>query len=125
MSFSSNMNLQKLYDLVGLKKVKGNAKALAVSSRQPIKMKTRIKTSPLFNTFIDVVTMVKRLNVAYEQTSGTALPGYTQSIGFLGTTRPSLGFVFGSQQADVRFEAARNGWLTTFSDFNQQFVSKY
>jgi len=120
--FSSNMNLQKLYDLVGLKKVKGNAKALAVSSKTTDKNENTNKTSPLFNTFIDVVTMVKRLNVAYEQTSGTALPGYTQSIGFLGTTRPSLGFVFGSQQADVRFEAARNGWLTTFSDFNQQFV---
>ncbi len=120
--FSSNMNLQKLYDLVGLKKVKGNAKALAVSSKTTDKNENTNKTSPLFNTFIDVVTMVKRLNVAYEQTSGTALPGYTQSIGFLGTTRPSLGFVFGSQQADVRFEAARNGWLTTFTDFNQQFV---
>jgi cell surface protein SprA len=66
--------------------------------------------------------MVKRLNIAYEQTSGTALPGYTETIGFVGTTRPTLGFVFGSQQADVRFEAAKRGWLTTFPDFNEQFV---
>lgn len=120
--FSSNMNMQKLYDLVGLKKVKGNAKALAASSKTTDKKENTNKTSPLFNTFVDVATMVKRLNVAYEQTSGTALPGYTQSIGFLGSTRPSLGFVFGSQQADIRFEAASKGWLTTFSEFNQQFI---
>lgn len=121
-AFNSNMNLQKLYDLVGLKKVKGNAKAVAANSKTNDKKETTNTTSPLFNTFVDVVTMVKRLNISYEQTSGTALPGYTQSIGFIGTTRPSMGFVFGSQQADVRFEAAKRGWLTTFPDFNEQFL---
>jgi len=72
---------------------------------------------------VDVVTMVKRLNVNYSENNGQVLPGYTQSIGFIGTTRPSLGFVFGSQ-ADVRFEAARNGWLTTFPEFNEQFIRR-
>jgi cell surface protein SprA len=42
-------------------------------------------------------------------------------VGFIGTAKPTIGFVFGSQ-ADVRFEAARNGWLTTFPEFNQQFI---
>ena len=67
--------------------------------------------------------MVKRVNVNYNENSGTVLPGYTQSIGFMGTARPSLGFVFGSQ-SDIRFEAARNGWLTTFPEFNEQFVTR-
>src|SRR5690606_2287947 len=49
------------------------------------------------------------------------LPGYIRSVGFIGTAKPSLGFVFGSQ-ADVRFDAARKGWLTTFTDFNQQYM---
>jgi cell surface protein SprA len=31
--------------------------------------------------------------------------------------------VFGSQ-ADVRFDAARNGWLTQFADFNEQFIRR-
>ena len=65
--------------------------------------------------------MVKRVNVNYSENRGKVLPGYTQSVGFLGTLRPSVGFVFGSQ-ADVRFEAARNGWLTNFADYNSQFL---
>ena len=124
-TLSANMNMQKLYDLIGLKKVEGNARATTSKSGKSIvkgKEGSSNKTSPLFNTFIDVITMVKRLNVTYNQNSGSVLPGYTQSIGFIGTTRPSLGFVFGSQQADVRYEAARNGWLTTFGDFNDQFI---
>jgi cell surface protein SprA len=121
-ALTSNMNMQKLYDLVGLKKVKSNAKAPAANAKTQDKKDAPEKTSALFNTFVDVVTMVKRLNIAYEQTSGTALPGYTETIGFMGTARPTLGFVFGSQQADVRFEAAKRGWLTTFPDFNEQFV---
>lgn len=121
-ALTSNMNMQKLYDLVGLKKVKSNAKAPAANAKTQDKKDAPEKTSAVFNTFVDVITMVKRLNIAYEQTSGTALPGYTETIGFLGTARPTLGFVFGSQQADVRFEAAKRGWLTTFPDFNEQFV---
>jgi cell surface protein SprA len=33
-----------------------------------------------------------------------------------------LGFVFGSQN-DVRYEAARNGWLTTYQEFNQNYTT--
>jgi len=61
--------------------------------------------------------------VNYRENNGTVLPGYTQSIGFIGTTRPSLGFVFGSQK-DIRFEAARNGWLTPYNEFNEQFIKR-
>ena len=127
-NLTASMTLQKFYDLVGLKKREGGA---ARTNRGPIRPKAangeeekvEKKTSDLFNTVVDVVTMVKRLNVNYNESNGTVLPGYTQSIGFMGTARPTLGFVFGSQ-SDVRFEAARNGWLTTFPEFNSQFVRR-
>ena len=126
-TLSANMNMQKLYDLIGLKKVVGNSKAqsVGIKSVNPSRADdSSNKTSPLFNTFVDIVTMVKRLNITYNQNSGSVLPGYTQSIGFIGTTRPSLGYVFGSQNSDIRFEAAKNGWLTTFTDFNDQYIKK-
>lgn len=125
-NLTASMTLQKLYDLVGLKKREGGAKARTapIRSNNPEDgEKIEKKTSKLFNTVIDVVTMVKRVNVNYNENNGTVLPGYTQSIGFLGTARPSLGFVFGSQ-ADIRFEAARNGWLTNFQEFNEQFITR-
>lgn len=126
-TLSANMNMQKFYDLIGLKKVAGNSRSKSATIRNGKstpneKDVSSNKTSPFFNAFVDVVTMVKRLNVTYNENSGSVLPGYTQSVGFIGTTRPSLGYIFGSQRADIRFEAARNGWLTTFGDFNEQFI---
>lgn len=128
-NLTASFTMQKLYDLVGLKKKDGKTKAKTAPVRKdkagnPIKEdKGPRKTSKLFNTAVDIVTMVKRLNVNYNENSGTVLPGYTQSIGFIGTARPTIGFVFGSQ-SDVRFEAARKGWLTNFSEFNEQYIRR-
>lgn len=129
-TLTSSLTLQKFYDLIGLKK----RETVTKSPAGPIRRdkagvaagegeKIEKKTSGLFNTVVDIVTMVKRLNINYNESNGTVLPGYTQSVGFIGTARPSIGFVFGSQ-ADVRFEAARNGWLTGFQDFNEQFIKR-
>jgi len=129
-ALTASLTMQKFYDLIGLKK---REKATKRSSG-PIRRdkagiladgeeKVEKKTSGLFNTVVDVVTMVKRLNINYNENNGTVLPGYTQSVGFIGTARPTIGFVFGSQ-ADVRFEAARNGWLTAFPEFNEQFIKR-
>ncbi len=128
-NLTATLSMQKLYDLVGLKKRDGKSKANAAPVRKdkagnPAKGdKGPKKTSGLFNTVVDIVTMVKRLNINYNETNGKVLPGYTQSIGFVGTVRPTLGFVFGSQ-ADVRFEAAKKGWLTEFPDFNEQYIER-
>jgi cell surface protein SprA len=58
---------------------------------------------------------------AVKTVSDLFLPGYIETLGFLGTSKPSMGFVFGSQ-SDIRFEAAKNGWLTNFPSFNEQFT---
>ena len=68
-----------------------------------------------------MVTSLKNIQVNYTENSGTVLPGYLPGLGFFGSSKPTLGFVFGSQ-ADVRYEAAKNGWLTTFPEFNQNFT---
>lgn len=126
-NLTASLTMQKFYDLLGLKKRSGKTvaknplmrKDKAGNTKETKKEKG--KTSGLFNTAVDVLTMVKRINVNYNESNGKVLPGYTQSVGFIGTTRPSVGFVFGSQ-ADVRYNAARNGWLTEFSDFNEQYI---
>ncbi|MFS4455882.1 cell surface protein SprA [Maribacter sp. 2304DJ31-5] len=130
-TITASLTMQKFYDLIGLKKREGGS---SKTSSGPVRRdkagvpvndreKEVKKTSGLFNTVVDVLTMVKRLNITYNENNGTVLPGYTQSVGFIGTARPTLGFVFGSQ-SDVRFEAARNGWLTTFPEFNEQFIQR-
>ena len=111
----ATITMQKLYDKLGLKK-KGNKGPKRTAIRKNKKASNK-------NTTTDIFTMVKRINMSYNETNGTVLPGYTQSIGFIGSTRPSLGFVFGSQ-SDIRYEAARNGWLTGFTEFNEQFIKR-
>ena len=73
------------------------------------------------NSLIGLATAVKRLTVNYQETNGIYMPGYTNDIGFVGTLKPTAGFTFGSQ-ADVREIAARNGWLTLYQEFNEQYT---
>lgn len=129
-NLTGNLTMQRFYDFLGLKKRTGKVTAGQAAIRRdkagnPASgaedQKTPKKTSKTFNTLVDILTMVKRVNINYSENRGTVLPGYTQSIGFIGTTRPTFGFVFGSQ-SDVRFLAARNGWLTTFPEFNSQYL---
>ena len=67
-----------------------------------------------------MITTVKRIQFNYAENNGTFLPGYLQTPDFIGSFKPTFGYVFGSQR-DIRFLAARNGWLTVFPDFNQQY----
>ena len=125
-NLTTTFTFQSLYDLIGLKKRDGTEQPtskprLDKAGNPATDEKPPKKTSKAFNTLVDILTMVKRGTLSYTNTRGTVLPGYTRSVGFLGTTKPSLGFVFGSQ-ADVRFAAARNGYLTQFDGFNSQFL---
>ena len=128
-NLTASLTMQKFYDFLGLgrKDTKGAVakptrldKAGNPASKEDAKNNNKA-TGTGYNAFIDVLTMVKRVNVTYSQNNGKVLPGYTRSVGFIGTAKPTIGFVFGSQ-ADVRYEAARNGWLTTFPEFNQQYI---
>jgi cell surface protein SprA len=79
------------------------------------------KKKRMLRSIVDVLSVMKRIQFTYTENNGKVLPGYLPSLGFGGTLQPTPGFTFGSQ-ADVRYEAARNGWLTDFPDFNQQFT---
>ncbi len=73
------------------------------------------------NTAIGFATMLKKIQFNYQENNGIYLPGYIPSIGFIGTLKPTTGFVFGSQ-AEVRDLAARKGWLTLYPEFNEQYT---
>lgn len=73
------------------------------------------------NTLIGLATSLKKIQFNYQENSGIYLPGYLPSTGFIGTLKPTAGFVFGSQ-AEVRELAARNGWLTIYPEFNDQYT---
>jgi len=73
------------------------------------------------NTLIGLATSIRKIQLNYQENNGIYLPGYTRSIGFIGTLKPTAGFTFGSQ-AEVRDLAAKKGWLTLYPEFNDQYT---
>uniref|UniRef100_UPI00374DD805 T9SS outer membrane translocon Sov/SprA n=1 Tax=Flavobacterium sp. TaxID=239 RepID=UPI00374DD805 len=125
-------NMDAFYKYIGFTK-RGTKKAtpkapitppIAPKPGEKVVAKPKVKEAKP-NVFVDgligLATSIKNIQINYSQTSGTMLPGYLPSIGFLGSSRPSLGFVFGLQD-DVRFEAAKSGLLTNYPEFNQNFT---
>ena len=105
------VSFQKLYSslkLSGQKKLTNNSK------------KSKNKSKKTLKSLVDLLSTFKRIQFSYSENNGTVLPGYIPGTGILGTIRPSLGFTFGDQ-ADIRYQAAKNGWLTSFPNFNQPF----
>jgi len=136
---NGNLDMDKLYKYVGLVKKKSNAKKTKKKKKskestaakgpkiaprtKPSGSKISKNLSPAnkaYNTAIGLITAIKKVNINYQQDNGIFLPGYIPDIGFIGTLRPTAGFTFGSQ-AEVRQLAARNGWLTLYQEFNQQY----
>ncbi len=74
-----------------------------------------------YNTAIGFLTAIKRAQFNYQENNGIYLPGYLQTVGFMGSLKPSVGFVFGGQ-GEVRELAARKGWLTIYPEFNEQYT---
>ncbi|AXT61193.1 cell surface protein SprA [Aquimarina sp. AD10] len=140
---NGSLDMNTLYKYVGLTKIKpgrkkqkkekeakekdkdskkekpGETKVAAKKKTKKVKSKLTIGDKAL-NTAIGLVTAVKKVNINYQQDNGILLPGFVREPGFIGTLKPSAGFVFGSQ-AEIRDIAARNGWLTLYQDFNEQY----
>ncbi len=128
-NLNATFNMDAFYKYLGLSKNtnKSAAKPKAAIPKPGEKVVNTNNQQPAKNNeFVDgligVLTSVKNIQMNYTYNSGTILPGYTPGVGFLGSSRPSLGFIFGSQD-DVRYEAAKNGWLTNYPEFNQNYYS--
>lgn len=127
---NATFNMDMLYKYVGLTGKKKPAGRNAAAPKGPPKPGEKITSNQApeekGNVFVDgligVVTSVKNIQVNYTEDSGTLLPGFLPGIGFFGSTRPTLGFVLGSQDLGVRQEAAQNGYLTNYEQFNQNFT---
>ena len=129
-NLNTNLDMNKLYKYLGL--TRKSVRTTTVRSRSTPQgatdngknSKPKSSKKPgtnLLNAGIDILTSIKRIQVNYSENNGTFLPGYTRTPGIVGTFKPTVGYTFGSQK-DIRYLAARNGWLTFFPDFNQQYT---
>ncbi|WP_413614197.1 cell surface protein SprA [Flavobacterium sp. N1719] len=124
---NTQFNMETLYKYLGLTKTKKNSKSTQTAPPKPGQKITNTTVAPqaersvFMEGLIGVLTSVKNVQINYTENQGTALPGFIPGLGFFGSSKPSLGFVFGLQD-DVRFEAAKRGWLTTYQNFNQNYT---
>ena len=133
---NANLNMQDLYNYFGLVEKKPVAVGNSIRERnrgvptlgppgtedKQEEVKPQPKGNKAYNTWVNIATGIKTLQVNYRNSRGIYLPGYTESVGFMGTFRPTAGFTFGLQD-DIRYKAAERGWLTLFQNFNQQYTS--
>lgn len=121
------LNMETFYKYIGLGKKPAAPAPKPAALPKPGEKITGVKPQPAKTSsiFMDglkgVLTSIKNIQINYTRNEGTMLPGYLPSLGFFGTAKPSLGFVFGSQD-DIRYEAARRGYLTDYAEFNQNYT---
>ncbi len=124
------LDMNAFYKYIGLTTKKQKKQPAVIKKTPPKPGEKVVNTAPKvtqeerngFAKFgIGLLTSIKNIQVNYSESGGTLLPGYLPGLGFFGTSRPTLGFVFGDQ-SDIRYEAAKRGYLTNYPEFNQSFT---
>ncbi|MEL0455100.1 cell surface protein SprA [Flavobacteriaceae bacterium SZ-1-7] len=130
-NINAALDMNRFYKYIGLvkkpvrnvtqRRTSGAPPGANTANNKPKKPRSQSLTK-ILNAGVDILTTVKRIQASYSENNGIFLPGYTRTPGFIGTLKPTVGFTFGSQ-SDVRYLAARRGWLTVFPEFNQQYTA--
>ncbi len=122
-NLNATLNMGVFYNKIPyLRKINtgGNSKSKTVTSTKIPNKKDSAKTQD--NSFKDIgeflargIMMIKQVSLTYQQTNGTALPGFNPSSQYLGMDpskgmAPGLGFVSGANDSILR-NSINNGWL--------------
>ncbi|MBI3233343.1 MAG: cell surface protein SprA, partial [Bacteroidetes bacterium] len=78
----------------------------------------------IINHSVKFLLMTKNVTFSYTETNATTLHGFKPKPKYFGEdfnqSAPGLDFIFGSQNQQIKYNAAQNGWLTeSRSVFNQ------
>ncbi len=125
-----DQSLTGKFDFVKLYNKNAKYRALNAPKRPSIPGRTSVSAedtigTPFTRGFIKFITMVKDINFRYSIVEGTFLPGYMAETGLLGLDRSflnqGLGFIFGGQNPDIRFDLANQGLMAPSSELTQLF----
>ncbi len=105
------------------KKKKGNNPADSLNQKPKVNY-GKIALDGILKTMM----VVRKVSLNYREANGTLLPGYIPEPTFLGMNMadkaPGWDFVFGGQR-DIRYDAARMGWITTDTALNNPYMRKH
>ncbi len=133
-TFGNTVQNSRVQDLTGkfdLVKLYNKSKTLRKINSPPRRPSRRAQQdttrqmSPAFKGVMRLLMSVRSVNVTYSKREGTELPGLVPAPYLFGLDQnwesPGLGFIFGSQDPEIRRRAANQGWLVHSSDLTSQF----
>ena len=89
-------------------------------------VKTPASMNGLLKGLFRLVMSLRSINATYSLTESTVLPGFTGAPKYFGMDKdwnaPGWEFVLGSQDPNMRFDAARNGLITTNKSLTTMFT---
>jgi cell surface protein SprA len=122
-TITGRIEMVKLYNKIAfLKDINTPARATTTKSKQPDTLRT---ASPAVKGLLRLLMSLRSISGTYSIIEGTILPGFAPSPWLFGLDRygaPGWGFVLGDQDGDIRFKAAREGWLTTEQELTNYFT---
>jgi cell surface protein SprA len=123
---SGRIDMTKLYNKFKFLKEINTPPKPIVPGRQPVtKQPDTVKvTPPLVKTFFRTLMSLRSINGSYTVTEGTTLPGFDPTPTLFGMNdfgAPGWKFILGSQNPNIRYKAAENGWLVQGSSLTTPF----
>jgi cell surface protein SprA len=123
-SLTGKLDLVKLYNKNKKLAALNAPKRPSVPGRNTLAAEDTIGT-PFSNKLIKFLMMTKEITFNYGVIDGTFLPGYMPNTGLLGMDRawdnPGWAFLFGSQNANIRYDLAENGQIAPSAELTQTF----
>lgn len=134
-----NVNMQTLYNRFKLFRDVANPNAPVPPRQQPNNPKDAgkkddnknlpVKRPWFISVPVKLITGLKNIGGNYSITNGTLLPGFRPKPQYLGQNfdlgAPGFDFIFGLQDDDYRFRAARNGWVSNDPRIVNPYVKNF
>lgn len=135
---NANANLVNLYNKIGFlqqinqrRPQRGGAqpgRGLQQAQQQQQQQDERSAGRQVLEASLRAIMGIRNITLNYSETNGIRMPGFTPTPGLLGQDwdlmAPGTGFLFGSQ-ADIRHQAAREGWITTDPMLNIPYIESH
>lgn len=117
---NGKVDMEKLYNKVKYLKTINNPKRTKKGEEQP---------TSLGVSFLRFLMALRSVNMKYTITEATTLEGFKHKPHLFGMdsswNSPGWGFILGDQDPNIRYKAAKNGWLVENSALSDPFTQSY
>ncbi|MFZ1807488.1 MAG: cell surface protein SprA [Cyclobacteriaceae bacterium] len=117
---TGRIDLTKLYNKVGYLNKVNTPKRPTSATQRPQTQPDTVKQAPdlaAVRGFLRLLMSVRNISGTYNITQGTILPGFLPEPNLFGMDEgwntPGWGFILGQQDPNLRFKAAKEGWMST------------